>query len=190
MLRIVQLEDLQRLLLLVPRLVDQLERGEAGFAEEAKNWLTSVEEALKANRMPTAGRVSALRGIIISAQRGLTPEGINLRARPTRRRICDAAAADAIRRAGDLVHAAIQQDFERVREAEVLGRQLVALSKARGLLIAKSAQENQTRYLQALWRSFAGDSELAPGVVRMESLVGPHDALVVLDRAMAADSSE
>ena len=41
--------------------------------------------------------------------------------------------------------------------------------------------------LTAILQAMSADRELAPGIVNLEGLVGPKDALVVLDRAITRD---
>ena len=78
MLRIVQLEEIQALLLRVPALVDRQEQRDPDFADVVKAWLGDLEDALENNRLPAAGRVAAARGTLISAERGAVPPDVVL----------------------------------------------------------------------------------------------------------------
>jgi len=152
-----------------------------------KHWLVKLEKVLENNRLPAAGNVAALRALLISAEQGVIPAGVEFHGRATGRKIRDAAAAYVLRHAGDIVSIAIQKDCERVAEAERMTRQLVSLAKARGLIQELPSGENFTDMLKAIWRSLSADPDISPGTINVEGLIGPHDALVILDRILTSD---
>ena len=186
MLHIVNLEEIQNLLLRVPALIDRLEQRDPNFVQEVRRWLTILEEALVNNRMALAGNVAALRGTLDATERGIIPLGIVFHGRTTARKIKEATAADAIRRAGELVSNAIQEDVSRISEAERLGHQLVAVAKSIGLIKAGINVNDSAQKLKEIWKAISADPNINQGAVRLESLVGQNDALVVLDRAISA----
>lgn len=187
MLNIVNLEEIQSILLLIPALVDLQQQRDSDFVEEVKNWLKKMEKVLENNRIPAVGNVATLRGVLISAERGVIPVGIELRGRPTGRKIKEATAADVLRHVGELVSNVIHQDRERVAEAKRLGRQLVALAKTKGLICELPSGEQYTEMLKVMWRTLSSDPDISPGSVNVEGLVGPHDALIILDRTITSD---
>jgi len=188
MLRITNLEEIQSLLLRIQYLVDLQERRDSDFVHEVKEWLSKLEKVLDNNRMPVAGNVAALRGLLISAERGVIPAGVEFHGRSTKRKILDAAAAYVLRQTGDLISSVIQKDHERVAEAERLSRQLVAIAKAKGLLLERPTGDNFTDMLTAFWRTLSADPELSSGTVNVEGLIGPNDALIILDRTITSDT--
>lgn len=187
MLRIVNLEEIDIMLLRISSLIDQQERGDTNFAENVKEWLSKLERMLESNRMPVAGNVATLRGLLISAERGALPPGVEFHGRPTRRKIREAAAAYVVRQTGDLVSNVIQRDHERVAGAEGITRQLVALAKAKGLIQELPSGKDNTDLLKALWRTLSTDPELSSGTVNVEGLIGAYDALIMLDRTIVKD---
>ena len=187
MLRIVNLEEIDIMLLRISSLIDQQERGDTNFAENVKEWLSKLERMLESNRMPVTENVATLRGMLISAERGVLPPGIEFHGRPTRRKIREAAAAYVVRLTCDLVSNAIQRDHERVAEAEGVTRQLVALGKAKGLIRELPSEKDNTGLLKTLWRTLSTDPELSSGTVNVEGLVGAYDALIMLDRTIVKD---
>jgi len=187
MLRIVNLEEMQGMLLRIPGLVDLQEQRDTDFVQDVKHWLVKLEKVLENNRLPAAGNVAALRALLISAEQGVIPAGVEFHGRATGRKIRDAAAAYVLRHAGDIVSIAIQKDCERVAEAERMTRQLVSLAKARGLIQELPSGENFTDMLKAIWRSLSADPDISPGTINVEGLIGPHDALVILDRILTSD---
>ena len=47
--------------------------------------------------------------------------------------------------------------------------------------------KNFSAMLQHIWKKMTADQVLSQGVVSVEGLVGPNDALLVLDRTITAD---
>lgn len=186
MLRIVNLEEIEGMLLRIPELIDRLEQRAPEFTPQAKRWLTTLETVLGNNHLPAAGHVASLRGLLISAEQGVVPDGLQFSGRPNARRIRDAAAANALRAAADLVSNVINEDRARVAEADSLCRQLIALARRKGLIPVATEGGDHTARLKTAWSVLAADSDIARGTVRIEGLVGPSDALIVLDRAISA----
>ena len=187
MLRIVNLEEIQSVLLLVPNLVSLHERRDAGFIAGVKNWLTALEKVLENNRMSAAGSVATLRDVLISAETGVITAGIEFHGRRTKKKVKEATASKVLHEAGDLISNVIRKDSERVTEAERMCRQLVALAMAKGLIRVPSEDRDHTEDLRVLWQALAADTEIGIGTRNMEGLVGPHDVLIVLDRTLARD---
>lgn len=187
MLRIVNLEEMQNMLLRIPGLVDLQEQRDSDFVQDVKQWLSKLEKVLESNRLPAAGNVAALRAMLISAEQGVIPAGVEFHGRATGRKIRDAAAAYVLRHAGDIVSSVIQKDHDRVADAERMTRQLVSLAKAKGLIQELPSGENFTDILKAIWRKLSADPDISPGTINVEGLIGPHDALVVLDRILTSD---
>lgn len=188
MLRIVNLEEIEGMLLRIRSLVDLQDQRDPDFVEGVKEWLSGLEKVLDNNRLAVAGNVAALRGMLLSAEQGVIPTGVEFHGRATGRKIREAAGAYVLRQTGDLVSSVIQKDRERVAEAERLTRQLVALAKAKGLIQELPSGDNCTGMLKAIWRGMSADAELSPGTVSVEGVVGLHDALIILDRILTSDA--
>jgi hypothetical protein len=188
MLRIVNLEEIQNLLLRIPRLVDGLEQRDPNFVQNVRQWLTVVEEVLVNNRMPLSGNIAALRGTLDATERGAFPPGLTFHGRPTARKIKEATGADVVRRAGELISNALQEDVSRIAEGERLSHQLIALAKSMGLFAGGISDGTSTQKLKDIWNTISADPNVAPGAVRLESLVGQNDALILLDRAITRDT--
>ena len=188
MLRIVNLEEIQGMLLRIPDLINLQERRDSGFVEEVKRWIATFEKVLVSNRMPVTSNVATFRGVLISAEGGVIPPGVEFHGRPTKRKIREAAAAYVLRQTGDLISSVIQKDYERIVEAERLTRQLIAMAKAKGLVQPLPGEGDHMEKLRALWRILVADPDIGAGTVNVEGLVGPYDALIVLDRTMVTDT--
>lgn len=189
MLRIVNLEEIEGMLLRIRGLIDLQEKRNIGFVKEVKSWLAELEKVLGNNRIPAAGNVASLLGLLISAERGAIPEEIVLQGRPTKRKITEATASHVLQLVGDLVSNVIHKDRERVAEARRLSRQLVTLAKAKKLISELPSGENYTGMLKSIWQTLCSDPEISPGAINVEGIVGPHDALIILDRTILSDMS-
>ena len=187
MLRIVNLEEIQNHLLRVPAIVQLSQQRDINFISETKKWLTQLECTLKNNQLPVSANIAALRGNIISSEQGNIPTGIRFEGHATKRKIKEATASQSLSQAVDIITCSIQKDVDRINEAERVTRQLVSIAKNKGLITELPHGKNFSAILQHIWKKMAADQILSQGVVSVEGLVGPNDALLVLDRTITAD---
>lgn len=187
MLRIVNLEEFHRLLLLVPALVDDLESRSADAPGGVRAWLVAVEGALENNRMPLAGSIAALRARLDSASKGAVPDGVVIAGSVSRRKVRYAVAAEVLKDAVDTVTAELESDDGRIDEADRLARQLVVAAQLKGMVNGAPAVADRADAIQALWAAVLAEPEIGAGAVHLLSLVGPNDAVIVLDRAITRD---
>lgn len=187
MLRFVNLTEIQNMLLKVSELTDLQDLRDFSYVTKTKRWLSDLEKILENNRMIQAGEIAALRGAIISAENGIFQNGAEFTSKPTKRKMVEAATASAIHQTSSLVAQVIQADITRFNEAEQTVRQLVAIAKAKGLLLKIPNNGNHTETLTFIWRTIAQDADIAPGAVNVEGMVGPYDALILLDRILVTD---
>lgn len=188
MLRIVNLEEIEGLLRDVPALIDRIERNDVHAFEGVRRWLVEVEAALKNNRMPAVSLVASLRSQLVAADLGEVPSGVRIEGRITRRKVARAAMGVVTRGAVDIVMQAIAQDRSRVDEAERMCRQLVARDASDDAPGGSAdSSESYTARLRRKWKEFGQQGELAAATIHIEGLVGPHDALLLLDRCVSAN---
>lgn len=187
MLRIVNIEELRTILSASTPLIDLQHQHDAAFDDRAKEWLAALEKALESNRILEVGEIASLRGIILSAERGVIPPGLEFHGRMSKRKIVEGAVIFAVRNATSLVTDLLRKELDRVGDAERMMRQLLAMANAKGLLLNPPNGTSHTDFLKQLWAVFSADQDLAPGTINVEGFVGPHDALVVLDRVLASD---
>ena len=188
MLRIIHIEEITGRLLLLPDLVRQQERRSPDFARNADEWLNSLETVFAANRLHEAGVIAVLRSGLVAVEQGQVPVGLEFRGRPSRSRIVNAAAAQALQRAADVASNIIARNQARVSEGERVARQIVAVSISRGLIPSPEGRSNNSEYVRELRRNLAAHDDLESAAALLDSLVGPHDALVLIDRALVATS--
>lgn len=187
MLRIVNIEEIQNMMAGISGLVDMQEGHDPLFHEKVKMWLAKLEKVLESNRIMQTGEVASLRGLIISAENGIVPPGIEILGRSSKRKIVEAAITFSLRQCGSLVSNIIQKEVDRISDAEHVMRQLLALARAKGLIQQIPDGNDHTEELKYIWHTLSDDPEIAPGTINVEGLVGPHDALIILDRIIASD---
>lgn len=185
MLNIVNLEEIQRMLLLVPSLIQKQEERQTSLNESVKTWLTDSEQILINNRLSVAAEVAVLRGVLISAERGVVPHGMGFAVRTTARKIKEAAAVEVLRKAAEAILQAIAADAARIAEGERLMRQILAVAQRKGISqVPEHSSYNHTELLKAIWRVMTEDPDLGGGAARLEGLVGINDTLLLLDRVL------
>ncbi len=187
MLRIINLEEIQRELNSISELVDLQQSRDFRFGEKVKLWLSNLEEIFKRNHLMQVGGLATLRGIILSAEMGIVPQGVEFHGTLAKRKIIEAAISFSLRQAGNIVTEVLQKEVDRIAEAERMMRQIIALAKVKGLLQQIPDGAEHTEMLKNLWQTLSNNPDIAPGTVNIEGLVGPHDSLIILDRLIAMD---
>lgn len=183
-MHIVNLEEIHNLLLQVPELINSFERRDSNFFDSVKNWLIQLEKVLVNNRMAVASEIAVLRGVLISAERGVQPEGIVFTGKRTPRKVKDASAADVLRKANALISDVIKVPAAQIAEGERITRQLVAIAQQKGLIRTNQDTGKHADNLNAIWKTIVNDPELRPVSTHLIGLVGTTDALILLDRML------
>jgi hypothetical protein len=186
MLRIVQIEEIEGLLFLLPDLVQQQQQRSPDFASNVSNWLSSLEEVFTSNRLYLAGNMAALRSGLVSVEQGQVPSGIEFRTRASRSRVVAAVASQALQRAAEMTSALLAENRSHLSEAEQIARQIVASAKSRGLITRQEPETSTTQYLQFLRRELGSNEDLENGFIMLEGLVGPQDTLVLIDQMLSS----
>lgn len=184
MLHIVNLEEIQGLLLRLPEIVHDLESHDPNFSDTVKDWLVQAEQILVSNRLAVAGAIAALRGVLISAERGAMPAGLVLSGQLTKQKIKEATATDALRKAEELISNAIRADVAQLAEGERLTQQIVAVAERKGLIPTTSTVNGHIEMLNVVWHAMIDDPDLGAASTRLVGLVGAYDALILLDRML------
>jgi hypothetical protein len=185
MLCIADLEKLQKMLFRVSALVDLMERGEGRFVSEVKSWCSDLEKLLTLNWMSEAGTIAGLRGLLVSVERGALPQEIRLMGKVTRKKVREVTAIEVIRLVVHVLSEALRKDQARIAEAERIVTQLVSAAKAKGIVDNLNLERDRAMLTADIWHKMSGNPEISAGTVNVEGLVGPSDALVLLDRVIA-----
>jgi hypothetical protein len=184
MLRLVNLEEIESLLLRIPTIVQKWEQHEPDFMAETTAWLSAMEEVLGRNRMTTAAEVAVLRTVLIGDQRSADQPGCTP-AKLLTRKMKEARAANLLKQATQIVSDALRTRRAQVAEAERVMLQIVGAAYQLGI-VQPDAGSDHTAYLQALKQAILARTELVSLAVHVLGLVGNVDFLVLLDRGLAA----
>lgn len=187
MLRIMQAEGIAELLLSLPDLVRQQELRHADFALNTTAWLKSLETLLAGSRIFQAGSIAMLRSSLVAAEQGQVPSGIEFRGRPTRSRVLNAVAWQALQRAAEVASSLMAENQPRFSEATRIAQQIISAALSRGLVPPTEKGMSNTQYLRMLRGILITHTDLESAAVHLEGLVGSQDALVLLDRALVRD---
>lgn len=178
------IDEIAHLLLQLPELVHQQERRSPDFVQNTGAWLSSLEKALIANRLHQAGLIAMLRTSLVAAQQGEVPAGHEFRGRPTRLRVLNAVASETLQRATEIASLLLAENQSRIAEAERVAQQIVAVAVSRRLIAVREEKASNTQYLQTLRNGLVANGDLESAFAHLEGLVGPQDALILLDRAL------
>ena len=184
MLRIMHVEEISRLLLQVPDIVDKMEHGSNGFVSAVRAWLDDVEHTFEQCRVPHVATIATLKGQLIGTEQGRIPDHISFRGRPTRLKVTRAVAQDAMQKASDLASDLVTSNEQRITEAHRIAQQIIAAAKSRSVIPEQNGTE-LTAYLRAVRNVLREHADLENAAVALEGLVGPNDALALIDRALS-----
>jgi len=133
---------------------------------------------------PAVGAIATLRGVVISAERGVLPSEVTFITAPNSRKARDAAAADALRRAEVLIVDLLRDDLMKIRDAEQILRQIIAVANYKGYLKIGNGSMAYGDFVVQVWKWISEDSDLAQGAVNVTALVGFPNALALLRREL------
>ncbi|MHB1419533.1 MAG: hypothetical protein ACYCX4_08055 [Bacillota bacterium] len=170
----------------IPSLVHLFEQKESHFFDSVLAWLGKLEKLLENNRNKLCSDIAILRGTLISIERGRAPEGITFTRSKSQRKVMDAAAVDALKKANELITGMIQGPLAQINEAERLIRQIVPIAELKGLLNPSGASPDHSANLKEIWRQLLADPELAAVGIHIKGLVSNNDVLILLDRVMVS----
>lgn len=182
MLRIVNLEEIESHLLRVPGLVEQLSREDPSFLVSLHDWLAAAEDTLKNNRLAGAGSIAAIRGSVISLQRGAL-DAAAAGSRVPRRRARDLAATGLLKEAAEKLTALVAPRRAQLDEAERIAMQVVTVARTVGM-IPPMGQESRSSYLGSVVRLISSRPELASHLVHISGMLGEGDTQLMLDRVL------
>lgn len=168
----------------IPGLVDLLDKKDPFFADHIKKWIKDLEEILSNNHLYISGRIGALRAMLISAEQGAISEEIHFVGQPTKKKVLNATAGYILNQVGIIVSEYLQNNLNRIDEAERHAQQLITYALSKGSINEFRGEKANTQLLKNIWQILRADPDLLQGVINIESLVGPFDALIILDRTL------
>jgi hypothetical protein len=182
MLRILNIEELERVLMQMPGIIRMFEKQEPQFFESVMGLLKQLEKVLENNRMQACSDIAILRGTLVSVERGQIPEGITFLHSKTHRKLMNAAAIDSLKKANELVTSLIKAPVSQINEAERLIRQILAMAERKGLLITDGIIPDHADFLKDTWKRISDDPELGAVCLHIKGLINSNDILILLDR--------
>ena len=175
MLSLLNLEEIQGVRLRTPQLVRELEAREATFFGSPKAWARAqCEQVLVSNRLTIAAAVAALRGSLISTERGSIWRGSGsaARLRPARSGMPPPPRSYAKRK--EVISNSVRADAARFAEAEKLMRQIVAVAQRKALRLPGNDLGNRSDDLKGLWSDMTRDADLSAVTTHLVGLIGPN----------------
>jgi hypothetical protein len=185
MLHIVQVEEIETLLLQLPSIIQKQQERSVDFVTTVGVWLHSLEKIFNANRLYQASNIAILRSKLVAAEQGHVPTELKFRNKPSRSQILNVIAAQVLQDAVEIASSLIAENRPRIEEAERVAQQIIVFASAHGLIIARSKEVSNSHYLLLLRNSLASNADSQNAVVHLEGLVGSHDTLILLDRALS-----
>lgn len=186
MLRLLQFEEIEGLFAQSGRLVTLQELRSTDFVPETVSWLKDLERAFEANSLVESALIAGLRSGVDAAAAGAYPPGLTGRGFPSRAKVAALLAGQAIGRAAEIGSGLIAANRPRFLEAEVVAQRLAAGLRSLDLVPLRDLATSHGDWLRATRAVLATRADLEPATVHLEGLVGPYDALMILDRALAA----
>jgi hypothetical protein len=183
-MRLSQVENLNSLLLDVPRLVDLYEGRQSTFVSETKQWLHYVERVLGAARVSGVAEVAAQRSTIIAAEHGVSPKDLVLPERSSRRRMREAVTMQSLREAQAVVSDAISEPEKAFAQGERVLRSLLALANRKGLLNDGLQPPFAEEKLKGLWALLVADPDIGESAGQVVAMTGYRDALLLTQRIL------
>lgn len=184
MLHLLSVEQVQGQLRKVSLLVEQYEARHSNFVANVKGWLQETEGLLLQHHMSEASRISSLRALVTSVQRGLVSPEVTMRQNSSIRATRQATAVHALRESERILTARLQPEVARFSEAERLMQQIVVAAEAKDLLSADLSGLSHTDRLRTIFGMIESDPNLSAGLANVKGSVRGQDYLVLLDRAL------
>ncbi|MBX3738298.1 MAG: hypothetical protein KF715_16505 [Candidatus Didemnitutus sp.] len=182
MILCVQQEKLGERLATLRPLMDKYQRGEPTFPSEALKWLDEAEKAMGTLRLPEGAEMSALRGRILRAADALPAEDGHP-SRAAMRRAQQAAAAEALTRAEEVLRQRVTAAEERLKFfEEKLCEGLTAFVVQNGM--PPRTTEHQASLLR-IWELLRQFSATRPLAIYMSASLSQTDRCYLLDRVLS-----
>lgn len=179
-MRLIQVEEIEQLLLQVPRIVELQESQPTAFVARAATWIDLLEQALVAARAYEAAHLAALKSQLLFARTFVAHEPPESRTQPTRARQLAFDAAKAMTEAATVATAVLDEHRPRFDAADRRIHKLVADLRSRDLPTDTVADARAAIH---------GRRELEREYLGVEGSIGPEDAILLLGRALTPPPS-
>ena len=184
MLRIPNLEEIQSKLLEVLTLIDRYAARNPAFLNGVLSWFGEIEGVLQRNRLVIVSEIASMRGTIISAQRGQSLAQTDHPGRVATRRAAEAAAAQMMRSAVDVITKRLDRDIILINKAEESTYELVIVGRQLKIIPADAGTSSSSASLRLLWDELTANEVTGKYTTYIRTIVGRGDALILLDRVL------
>ena len=184
-MRLMQFDEIEQLLLQVPRIAETRDSQPAGYVARAAIWMDLLEQALVAAGAPESARVNTLRGELVFARHTVARDAVDPPPEANRTRRLAIDTAFSMDEAAQLADGLLNQNRPRFVESERRLRVLVA--KVQSLYLA--ANGPPASQLGEVQRAIAARPDLAAEYREIEAMVGPDDCRLLVTRALTTPES-
>lgn len=185
MVRLIQVDEIEQLLLQLPRIMELEDEQPAAFIARATQWMDLLEQALVAAHAYQAGRIAVLRSGLVFARHTVARDAAESSAPLTRARRLVLEASAALDEASTIATNILDEYRPRFADADRKLHDLLARGRALGVL-PLGDPINPTQAQLVVRRVLAARPELARAYVAVATVVGGEDALLLLGRAIGA----
>jgi hypothetical protein len=187
-MRMVQFDEIEQLLLQVPRIAELRDSQPAAYVARAAIWMDLLEQALLAAGVIEAERVDALRGELVFARHTVARDALDSPPQPKRTRKLAINTAFAMDEAAHIADNVLTEQRPRFREAERRLGVLMVKVKSLGFLEPVSS-DSRTIQLRESQRAIASRPELDAEYREIETILGPDDTRLLLTRTLTTPAS-
>lgn len=186
MVRLIQVDEIEQLLLQLPRIMELHDEQPAAFIARATQWMDLLEQALVAAHAYQAGHIAVLRSGLVFARHTVARDAAESSAPLTRARRLVLEASTALDEASTIATNILDEYRPRFADADRKLHDLLARGRALGVLPLGDPIRPTQAQLVEVRRVLAARPELARAYVAVETVVGGEDALLLLGRAIGA----
>jgi len=187
-MRLMQFDEIEQLLLQVPRIAEMRDSQPASYVARAAIWMDLLEQALVAAGAPESSRVDTLRAELVFARHTVARDAVDPPPEANRTRRLAIDTAFAMDEAAQLADGLLNQQRPRFVDSERRIRVLVAKLESLGIA-ATSVDTSPANQLGELQRAIAARPDLNAEYREIEAILGPDDSRLLLTRALTTSES-
>jgi hypothetical protein len=178
-MRLMQFDEIEQLLLQVPRIAELRDSQPVGYVARATIWMDLLEQALAAASAAESTRIDNLRGDLVFARHTVAREAVEPGPQATRTRRLAIDTAFVMEEAANIAVSVLAEQRPRFSDADRRLRALVA-----------KVRTSPTNQLGDVQRAIATRPELDAEYREIEAGLGPDDTRLLLSRVLTTPDSE
>jgi len=187
-MRLMQFDEIEQLVLQVPRIAELRETQPAAYVARAAIWIDLLEQALVAAGAPEARRVDSLRGELVFVRHTVARDMVETPMQSTRTRKLANEAALAMDKAAHIADTVLSEQRPRFTDAGKRIHVLVTKVRSQGL-VSKNGKASPADQLVDIQRAIATRPDLAAEYAEIGTLLGLDDCRLLLTRALTTPES-